>query len=72
MSQLWNAQLVSFEKGTITAQVDQDWQSLAPNSGNSVNLGFIVSSTTKDFVPKSMKINGTNYSMLSVDQPSTE
>lgn len=69
VTQFWNMKVLSFEKGTIVAEADQEWQALAPNGENSVNLGFIVESTNKDFVPKAMTINGTNYSLLSVDKP---
>ncbi|MDP1880662.1 MAG: cellulase family glycosylhydrolase [Parachlamydiaceae bacterium] len=56
----WNMEVNSTSGGTIQGKTTESWQQLSPNGGNSVNIGYIVSSSSKDFVPKSVKINGSS------------
>lgn len=56
----WNFKVVSTEGGKITGvtEAENAWQSLQPNGENTINVGLIVSSTSADFMPKSVTLNG--------------
>ncbi|MBA2727273.1 MAG: cellulase family glycosylhydrolase [Parachlamydiaceae bacterium] len=55
----WNIVFDSIASGHINGTVRESWQALAPNGQNSVNIGMIVTSTSPNFVPTSILINGT-------------
>jgi hypothetical protein len=56
VSQVWNLQLNSITNGTITATASTSWETIEPNS--QVNVGMIVSSSSEDFTPMTLMING--------------
>ena len=54
----WNVALDSVQNGQINGTVKESWQALAPKGQNTVNIGMIVSSTSPNFVPSAVLING--------------
>ncbi len=54
----WNVDSVSITSGKISGTVKESWQTLSPKGANSVNIGMIVSSTSPNFAPTSILING--------------
>ncbi len=54
----WNVTLDSIQGGKIQGTVKESWQSLSPKGINSVNVGMVVSSTSQNFVPQSVYVNG--------------
>lgn len=60
----WNLTLPSIASGTITATASNDWETLKPSQGNTVNVGLIVSSSSNNFMPTSISINGVACTIL--------
>lgn len=60
LSSSWNFKTAAFANGTVTGTVEEDWQTLLPNGGNSVNVGLIIKSKSQDFIPASITINGVS------------
>jgi hypothetical protein len=60
----WNLNLPSIASGIITATASSDWETLNPNQGNTVNVGLIVSSSSNNFMPTSISINGVACTIL--------
>lgn len=58
VSSYWNFTISSTQQGKITGVVTNDWETLMPNGGNTINVGLIVSSTSQNFLPTSIEING--------------
>lgn len=54
----WNVNVTSVSKGNINGTVQESWATLSPNAANTVNIGMIVSSTSSNFAPTSVLING--------------
>lgn len=54
----WNLTVNSVASGTITATVPSSWETLEPNKGNTINLGMVVSSSSNEFMPSKVAING--------------
>ncbi|HSW86842.1 MAG TPA: cellulase family glycosylhydrolase [Rhabdochlamydiaceae bacterium] len=54
----WNLNVNSVSNGTINATASSNWEVLEPNSGNTINVGMIVSSSTNNFMPTTITING--------------
>ncbi len=59
----WNLQINSVSNGTISATVPSSWEALGPNSGNTVNVGMIISSSSPNFKPTEITINGASATM---------
>ncbi|WP_068470682.1 cellulase family glycosylhydrolase [Candidatus Protochlamydia phocaeensis] len=59
VAQAWNMNVKSTSNGTITAEVPADWEALQPNGGNTVNVGMIITSSSTDFTPANVTINGS-------------
>lgn len=55
----WGVQVGSVQNGTITATAPDSWETIKKNGQNIVNVGMIISSTTNDFLPSSITINGS-------------
>ena len=54
----WNITVNSIANGTISATAALGWEALSPNSGNTVNVGMIISSSSPNFMPTTATING--------------
>jgi hypothetical protein len=57
LEQAWNWDARVFG-GAVTGSASQSWQSLAPNGGNTINVGMIVSANSTVFMPSSVMLNG--------------
>jgi hypothetical protein len=53
----WNLTSPTIQNGTITTQATSSWEDLASN-GSPINVGLIISSSTPNFLPTSVTING--------------
>jgi hypothetical protein len=58
VSSSWNLTVDTVANGTITSAVSQSWEALEPNKGNLINVGMIVTSTSTNFMPTTVTING--------------
>lgn len=58
VTSFWNLAINSVSNGQINGTVKESWQTLYPQGANTVNVGMIVSSTSSNFVPTSILING--------------
>ncbi len=56
----WNCTVNSVANGTISATVSSGWEVLNPNGTNSVNVGAIISSSSPNFMPSAITINGVS------------
>jgi len=59
----WDASIPS-RGGTIVGTTSSDWETLLPNKGSSVSMGFIVSGTSKFLTPKTAILNGVQCKMV--------
>jgi hypothetical protein len=60
VTSFWNLKTASIQSGTITAATDiaNSWENLAKNGENTINVGLIVSSTSPNFMPTTITVNG--------------
>lgn len=63
VSSYWNMTVDSTQNGEINATIKESWEVLFPNGANTVNIGMIVSSTSPNFKPASISINGKPVSI---------
>ena len=54
----WNCTVNSVVNGTISGTASQGWEALNPNGTNTINVGAIISSSSPNFMPSAITING--------------
>ncbi|KAK9838511.1 hypothetical protein WJX81_004175 [Elliptochloris bilobata] len=59
----WNWQLSGIKGGEAAGPVTQGWETLQPRGGNTVTTGAIISSTSRDFRPASVSVNGVRCAL---------
>ncbi len=55
--QAWNWTVMPVSNGSITGTASMNWQTIAPNA--TINIGLIVSSSTQNFLPTAVTLNGS-------------
>jgi endo-1,4-beta-xylanase len=63
VSEYWNWQIRSVNRGTISGVANQSWQGLEPNGTNSVQVGMVVNSLQNSFLPRKITLNGVTCSI---------
>ncbi len=59
VSTAWNLTVNSVSNGVITSTVSSNWEVLNANGTNTVNVGAIISSSSPNFMPTEITVNGT-------------
>ncbi len=58
VTSFWNVVYKSIQNGQINGTVVEGWQALLPNGQNAVNFGMVITSSSSNFIPTSILING--------------
>ncbi|HSX38429.1 MAG TPA: hypothetical protein VLE95_06330, partial [Chlamydiales bacterium] len=58
-SSSWNLTVNSVKNGLISTTIPNSWETLGPHQSSVVNVGLIVSSSSQNFTPTQITVNGS-------------